>query len=210
MSNLGATERAELADLLQQVGSDRPTLNEGWDTGDLMAHLIVRDRQPVAAMGIWLPPLAAVTERAMARVRTLPWGEQVQMLRSGPPAWNPMGWPGIEGVGNGAEFFVHHEDVRRAASDWQPRDLDAVTAQRIRALVGSPILRMAVRRLSCGVLVELPDGSRLTLRKASPAVVVRGEPQEVLLWAFGRSQVRLDISGEPQALAALKSGRLGL
>jgi hypothetical protein len=40
--NLATTERAALADLFVTLGPDQPTLDEGWDTRDLLVHLLVR------------------------------------------------------------------------------------------------------------------------------------------------------------------------
>ncbi len=34
-----------------------------------------------------------------------------------------MAIPGMDERVNAVEFFVHHEDVRRAAPDWEPRDI---------------------------------------------------------------------------------------
>ena len=32
-----------------------------------------------------------------------------------------MALPGMDERANAVEYFVHHEDVRRAAPDWEPR-----------------------------------------------------------------------------------------
>ena len=48
-------ERAEMCDLFASVGPDAPTLCEGWNTSDLLAHLLVRERRPDAAAGIAVP-----------------------------------------------------------------------------------------------------------------------------------------------------------
>ena len=53
-SDLDLRERNELADLLDQLGPDAPTLCEGWNTADLAAHLVVRERDPRSAPGILL------------------------------------------------------------------------------------------------------------------------------------------------------------
>ncbi|HEY0698515.1 MAG TPA: TIGR03085 family protein, partial [Micromonospora sp.] len=63
MSRYARSERLALADLMLALGPDAPTLNEGWDTRDLAAHLIVRERRPDAAAGILLRPLGAHAER---------------------------------------------------------------------------------------------------------------------------------------------------
>ena len=56
MSAYAQQERHALADLLDEVGPDAPTLCAGWRSGDLAAHLVVRERRPHAAPG---PPLPA-------------------------------------------------------------------------------------------------------------------------------------------------------
>ena len=45
------------------------------------------------------------------------------MIRSGPPRLSVMALPGMDERVNAVEFFVHHEDVRRAADGWEPRAL---------------------------------------------------------------------------------------
>ena len=49
--NLAHTERAALADLFAALGPDQPTLCEGWDTQDLLIHLLIRERSPLGAVG---------------------------------------------------------------------------------------------------------------------------------------------------------------
>ena len=44
-------ERRALCELLDETGPDAPTLCEGWTTGDLAAHLVLRERRPDAAAG---------------------------------------------------------------------------------------------------------------------------------------------------------------
>ena len=46
-------ERLALCALLDETGPDAPTLCEGWTTGDLAAHLVLRERRPDAAAGVW-------------------------------------------------------------------------------------------------------------------------------------------------------------
>src|SRR4051794_23191184 len=112
-------ERAELADLLDALGPDEPTCCAGWTTAHLAAHVVVRERRPDAMIGLGVEQLrpngalASWTHRVEDQLRTsTPFPEVVARLRSGPPAWSPMGWPGIRGF-DVAEFTIHHEDVRR-------------------------------------------------------------------------------------------------
>ena len=123
--NFAPIERAALCDLLLDVGPDAPTLCEGWTTRDLAAHLIVRERRPDAAMGIIVPPIAAHGESVRRRVRERPFDELVATVRQGPPVWSPIRLSLLDRLTNTNEFYIHHEDVRRAASAWDPRELDA-------------------------------------------------------------------------------------
>ncbi len=51
-ADLAQLERGRLCDLFLEVGPDSPTLCEGWTTADLAAHLVIRERKPLAAPGI--------------------------------------------------------------------------------------------------------------------------------------------------------------
>ena len=116
-------EREALCDLFLDVGPDAPTLCEGWSTRDLAAHLIVRESRPDASVGLVFPPAAKHGERVRLEVAGRPWSWLVDEVRGGPPRWNPMGIPPIEKLANTSEFFVHHEDVRRAQDGWEPHEL---------------------------------------------------------------------------------------
>ena len=59
-------ERRALCALLDETGPDAPTLCEGWTTGDLAAHLVLRERRPDAAAGVAGGPLAGYGPRAAA------------------------------------------------------------------------------------------------------------------------------------------------
>src|ERR1700743_2358756 len=56
-------ERLALCALLDRTGPDAPTLCEGWRTGDLAAHLVLREHRPDAAVGIMGGPLAGPPRR---------------------------------------------------------------------------------------------------------------------------------------------------
>ena len=124
MSRHARTERAALADLLLALGPDAPTINEGWAARDLAAHLVVRERRPDAAAGALLPPLRGHHARVQRSVAEQPFPELIAQLRR-PPWWSPVSNPLADETANTIEFVVHHEDLRRAQPDWQPRDLPA-------------------------------------------------------------------------------------
>src|SRR5215831_19263976 len=109
-----AIERAQLSDLLDELGPEAPTLLAPWTTRDVAAHLVLRERDYLAGPGLVLPGawgrLAERRTRALA-LRDFTW--LIATLRSGPPpGFFRIGW--VRRVPSLNEFFVHHEDVRRA------------------------------------------------------------------------------------------------
>ncbi|MCZ2828256.1 TIGR03085 family metal-binding protein [Modestobacter sp. VKM Ac-2986] len=190
------SERAALADLLEQLGPDQPTRCEGWTTRDLATHLVVRDRRPDAMPGVVLGgPFAGWTARVSARTAQRPFAELVAGVRSGPPSWVPTSWPAVDRLLNTVEMVVHHEDVRRAQPDWAPRELPRTVQDQLWSSV--PLLARGggLPRTAGGLVVrrsDVPDGaadSERRLRKGSPATTVTGAPLEVLLWVSGRPDV---------------------
>ena len=198
-------ERLALCALLEKTGPDAPTLCEGWNTGDLAAHLVLRERRPDAAAGILGGPLAGYTVRVQNRIRErTPFPDLVRMIRSGPPWLSVMAIPGVDERANAVEFFVHHEDVRRAAPDWEPRDITSGESdmlwQRLRTA------RFMLRKAPVGVELARDDidtgqvspdrpAFRITAKNATPAVTVIGSPAELTMWVMGRStkaRVRFD------------------
>src|ERR1700712_478767 len=123
MSKLAARERAALVDLLQELGPDAPTLCAGWQTKELAAHLVTREGRPSALPGILVPALHARTARLEAEtLERSSYAEMVHSVAGGPP-FGLLGLPGLADPANVHEFFVHHEDVRRAQPGSTPRAL---------------------------------------------------------------------------------------
>ncbi|MEY9874911.1 uncharacterized protein (TIGR03085 family) [Streptacidiphilus sp. MAP12-33] len=210
MPNLGRRERLLLADLLEGVGPDAPTLCEGWRTADLAAHVVVRERRPDAAGGILIKPLAARLARVQAEFTAKPYEELVEAIRVGPPAYSPFRLPGAEDAGNTVEFFVHGEDVRRAQADWSPRVLDAELSEFLWKRLGGTA-RLNGRKLPVGLVLRRPDGQTAVARKGAPVVTVTGEPGELLLFMMGRqSDAHVELDGDEDAVAQVKDAKLGL
>jgi len=211
-------ERMALCALLDETEPGAPTLCEGWRAVDLAAHLVMRERRPDAAAGLMGGPLAGHTRRVtqMLSSRT-PFPHLVQLIRTGPPALSVYRLPGMDERLNLVEFFVHHEDVRRGADGWQPRDLsnglsDALW-QRLKAS------KLLFRRSPVGVELARDDLTadraqqqvRMTARARTPVVTVTGHPAELTLWALGRTgaaRVRLD--GNTEAVRQLSTARRGV
>ena len=202
--SLARTERAALSDTLDGTDPAQPTLCAGWSARDLLAHLLVRERQPWAAGGIVVPFLAPVTARAMHGYADTAWAEMVDELRSGPPAWSPARVPRIDEAMNGAELFVHHEDVRRGLPGWEPRGADETRDGPLWDLV-TRMGRLLYRHSPVGLAVRRPTGAQAVVRTGPGLVTVEGEPGEILLHAFGRAAARVELRGQPVDVAALEA-----
>jgi uncharacterized protein (TIGR03085 family) len=189
VSNLAASERASLSELLDRVGPDAPTLCEGWTTRDLTAHLVVREGRPDAVLGVVIRPLSGWTARVQKKFAGTDFTTLVNRLRGGPPLWSPFRPHAVGELLNNVELFVHHEDVRRAAPQWEPRIFDNAT----NALFWKRSTQMAKRVLRSapgGIeLVRSDTGQHRTVRAAAPGrstLTLTGAPQELLLYMFGR------------------------
>lgn len=200
---IAAAERQALSDLFTEVGPDAPTLCGGWRARDLAAHLAVRDRRPDAAAGIMIGPLAGYTRRVQDSYAAKPWDELIALVRTGPPARSPFSLPGLADAVNGAEFFVHHEDVRRGGEGWEPRPPDAGRDTALWTTLGR-FGRLAYRRSPVGVVLRRPDGAEVTAKRGPNQVAVIGEPGELLLHAFGRSAVRVEHEGDQSSVAVVE------
>src|SRR5699024_9112462 len=119
-------ERQGIVETMQRAGPDAPTLCAGWTVRDLAAHLVLRERRPDAAPGILVPPLAGYTAQVQKRLADAGLGELAEAILLGPPRYSPLYW--FDEKANLVEYFVHHEDVRRAQPGWEPR----VIPQRVR------------------------------------------------------------------------------
>ena len=102
------------------------------------------------------------------------------------PKWTPGALPGVESVMNTTEFLVHHEDIRRAAIEWIPRQLSQAGRDRL----GTDEVATAARREGQGpVTISAPGfGSRTAGKKGSgEATTITGAPLELLLYLMGRT-----------------------
>jgi uncharacterized protein (TIGR03085 family) len=205
-------ERRDLADLFDQLGPDQPTLCSGWTTRDLLAHLIVRERRPDAAGGILVAALAKRTEQVQAQIASKPFAELVDTFRGGAPVWMPvLGWPVVADQANLFEFYVHHEDVRRAQPDWEPRPDDGARNDALwRGLkLGARVL---LRRSPVGVTLHSADHGGVVAKKGTPSVTLVGTPSEIALIVFGRpsASARVVIEGEAADVASFEAAPRGL
>lgn len=199
-----AIERTQLCALLNELGPQALTVLDPWTTHDLAAHLVLRERDLLAAPGLVVPGAwSRFAERRRLALREVGFGSLVTRIRSGPPP-GPfrIGW-----VRRGPklnEFFVHHKDVRRA-NGAEPRTLppaEEAALFRNAAQAG----RLLARRLrGTGLdLVWAGTDHVVAPRHAQATAQVRGRPGELLLFLFGRREVaEVEVTGAPEAIEAL-------
>jgi uncharacterized protein (TIGR03085 family) len=209
-------ERLGLCTALQEAGPDAPTLCAGWTTRDLAAHLVLRERRLDASTGIPGGPFARHTARVQRQFAQRPFPALVATIRSGPPLLSPWAIGALDELANTVEFFVHHEDVRRGAPGWKPRELSRGLSDALWDRLR--VARFTLRKVPVGVeFARDDDGAggaggapqfRMTVRRGAPVVTVIGPPAELTLWAAGRTgaaQVRLD--GTTEAVQMLGQAR---
>ncbi|WP_327583123.1 TIGR03085 family metal-binding protein [Nonomuraea sp. NBC_00507] len=204
------SERAALCDLLDRLGPDAPTLCTGWTTYDLAAHLVLRERRPDAAGGIALKPLAGYTASVQDGLKAKhPYPELVAMVRKPGGVYGML--PFLDEAVNALEFFVHHEDVRRAQPSWEPRELPADLDRLIWKRVASGA-RLMLRKSPVGVVLHrLGGGVALGGPRQGPRVEVTGTASELLMFCFGRQEhARVELTGEPHAVSLLRAASLGM
>lgn len=198
MTNYAATERAALVETLRNVGDDAPTLCEGWTTRDLALHLIERDSRPDIFVGKAAPKIPLLGSRARdkhAELAALPFNELIDKIAT-PAAMAPARVGAVDKRMNTVEFFIHHEDVRRAHEGWQARPLPVEHETQLwnsLSLMRPVLLR---KHEDTVVLVAEGHGSLSGGKgKQSRVRIVRGLPSELFLWAYGREdQAQVEIS----------------
>jgi uncharacterized protein (TIGR03085 family) len=208
-----AQERLALCDLFEELGADVPTLLEGWTAHDIAAHLVLRERDPIAGPSMVLPgPFQRPAERRRVRlVEKREFGWLVERLRSGPPpGFFRIGW--VRSFPSLNEFFVHQEDVRRA-NGLGPRDtltpaLEAALWRNVRR--GSRYLSRRLRQV--GLEIEWAGTTeRITVRRGEPPARLIGPPGELLLYLFGRpSAAQVEVSGAAKAVETVHRTHFGM
>jgi uncharacterized protein (TIGR03085 family) len=201
-------ERSALVETMRSVGPDAPTLCGDWTTRDLAAHLVVREGRLDATAGVAIPFLAGYTEKVQRQVtQSTDWDTLLGKVASGPPLYSPFKI--LDPVANMGEMFIHHEDVRRAQTDWQPRQLDDATAHALgRGL--SIMARLTLAKAPARVSLRTPNGKTLATVGRGPELTVTGEPQELLLFISGRDEVRLEFDGDEALVDAVRAARRSL
>ena len=200
-------ERAALIETVRAVGPDAPTLCEGWTTRDLVAHLMIREYRPDAALGIVLPLFAGRTAKVQKDVtERMDWDELLGKVASGPPIYSPL--KVLDPIANVAEMFIHHEDVRRAQRSWEPRVLEPPLTNMLRRNL--PLMgRLTLARVPGRVVLRTPGGKTVLSTGHGATVTVTGTAGELLLFSAGR-EARVEFEGDAPAVQAVRDAPKGL
>lgn len=204
-------ERTEFCDLLDELGPYAPTLLDPWTTLDLAAHLVLREHDVFAAPGLVIPGAwGRFAERRRDALKQAGLTDLVATIRSGPPpGFFRIGW--VRRNGNLNEFFVHHEDVRRA-NGLGPRTIPpAEQAALFRNVALAPWF-LSRRLNGAGLdLVWAGTGKVIRARRGSPTARLFGLPSELLLFLFGRRDAaEVELTGSSDAVEAVQRTSFGM
>lgn len=207
--NHARDERAALCDLLADLGPDQPTLCTGWTTRDLAAHIYLRERRPLAALGIVARPLSGYTARVQRAVAARPFPELVEAVRR-PPVWSPTALPPADRAANTLEMFVHHEDIRRAQPGWRPRELplefEGALWSRLRPYAG-----LRLRRFPAALVIDAPGHGEVRTGRGGDQVRLTASAGELAIFLTGRQHsATVDLTGPAELAGRLGAARLGL
>lgn len=200
-----------MCDLMNEVGPEAPTLLEPWTTRDLAAHLVIREHDYSAAPGLVVAGAwGRLAERRRNALARTDYAALLTTIRSGPPrGFFRIGW--VRRVANLNEFFVHHEDVRRA-NGLDPRTSAAALDEALWRNVGLAPWFLARRLRGVGLELEWAGTARiLRARRGKPTVRLTGLPGELLLYLFGRQgAAEVEVSGPAAAAEAVARARFGI
>lgn len=160
--------------------------------------------------GIALKPLAGYTASVQNGLKAKhPYPELVGLVRKPGGVYGLL--PSLDEAVNMLEFFVHHEDVRRAQPSWEPRALPADLDRLIWARVSSGA-RLMLRKSPVGVVLHrLGGGVAVGGSRQGPRVEVTGTASELLMFCFGRQEhARVELTGEPGDVSRLRGSSLGI
>jgi len=209
VTDFAPRERAALADLFETLGPDAPTLCEGWTTRDLAAHLVMRERRPDASGGIMIKALAPRAQKVQDEIAAQEWPALVRQVRTR-PWWSPISNSLLDEAVNRLEFFIHHEDVRRAQDGWEPRELSAEFSEALWRRVRS-MAKLVLRKTPAAVTVTAPEFGLVTAGHGGPGVDLVGPPQELLLFLSGRQgHALVELDGPAKITSRMRQAHFGL
>jgi uncharacterized protein (TIGR03085 family) len=212
MARHALDERIELAESLRLADPHDPTLCGDWNAAQLAGHLVLRERSLREGLGrVPSHRLNAIAQRALdAYVAGRSYQRLVDDVAGGPPPYSPFALPPVRETVNLLEYFVHHEDLRRAGEGWIPRVLpvqrQAAIWSRLRVTA-----RLTLRMVPAPVRLEWPEHGSISVGSGDAAVTVTGAAEELALVAFGRQRAaRVDYDGPAEAVAKVRDAAITL
>ena len=197
-------ERRSLVATFAASDPEQPTLCDGWTVRHLLAHLVQRERQPLARLADQLARREPGNETRLGqlvdRAKTSEgYDALLARLAQGPSRRSPMGW--ADEAVNFLEYVIHHEDVRRGGTPpLVPRLLPDEELQAIWDGLRR-LSRWGYRRAPVGVTLARPTGARLVVHQGEDGVVLTGDPVELLLYMSGRQRAaHVGLTGTPESV----------
>jgi uncharacterized protein (TIGR03085 family) len=120
-----------------------------------------------------------------------------------------MGW--VRRLASLNEFFVHHEDIRRA-NGRGPRTNDHAMDEALWYCVGRAPWFLARRLHGTGLELQWAGTDKtVRARRGEPAARITGAPGELLLYLFGRQNAaQVEVSGPDAAVDAVRRAHFGM
>ena len=198
-------EREALAETLRAADPHAPTLCAGWDVQRLLAHIVVRESEPLTVIKDVLarkPPGAEPGLTRLVEAASTPAAYQALVSRfaAGPSRWSPRNL--VDQQFNLIEYIIHHEDIRRAGPDGtEPRALSADVQDTVWKSLGF-LAKLGLRKSPVGITLTTPTGAAMVAKQGSTGVTLSGDPVELALYLSGRrDNARVQVTG-PDAPAA--------
>jgi uncharacterized protein (TIGR03085 family) len=164
-----------------------------------------------AAPGLVVPGAwGRFAERRREALSQTDYATLLATIRSGPPfGLLRIGW--VRRVANLNEFFVHHEDVRRA-NGLDPRATDAALNEALWRNVRLAPWFLARRLRGVGLVLEWVGTAQvIRARRGKATAHLIGKPGELLLYLFGRQgAAKVEVRGPAEAVEALWRARFGM
>jgi uncharacterized protein (TIGR03085 family) len=208
MTSLAKRERLAISQLLRKLGPEAPTLCEGWNSFDLLVHLVSRETRPDAAIGLVVPALSSYTSKVAQDIKSRGFENLITEFEHGPKRTSFFALPGVDNLANSFEFLIHHEDLLRGQPDYSPRTLDEDDKKLIwKRFTQSGKLLM--RKAKVGIIAQSDQGT-YTIKSGNSCVTMKGEVIDLLLFAYGRkAHVNIEFEGEESAIRILKETKFG-
>lgn len=204
--DLVTSERARLLSTMERVGGEAPTLCEGWNTTDLLRHLVIREYYPHLALTSKIPGKFTQGQReAKARLEEADFEELLDEFRSSHQKYSPLQLSAVNKAFNTLEYVIHHEDVRRAQEPQLGRILLDQEQKEIFSSL-KVISQLSFLKAPVKIVLDAPGvGSTTVLasKRHDRTVTIIGAPLEMALFAFGREKYKLQFEGPDDAVDAV-------